>query len=113
MNDTLVIIIVIVVFGLAMLVIPQWRLKRAIPQVIRMFRDHNAVDIKNAKTGEELGFKQRSLMEGMLKPRDYKPHALNALIRADIIQITEDGKLYLSEEKLTDSGFSRPQARFG
>ena len=110
--EALFIILMIVLVVVALLVIPQWRVKRAIPQVIQMFRDNNAVGIKNARTEEELGFKQRSMMEGMFMPRDYKPRALTSLIQAEIIQMTEDGKLYLSEEKLADSGFSRPQARF-
>jgi len=110
MNEWVFIAILVVVAGLALLIIPQWRLKRAIPQVIKMFREHNAVGIKNAKTEEELGFKQRSVLEGMFRPRDYKPHALTALIQAEIIQLTEDGKLYLAEDKLIDSGFYKPEA---
>ncbi len=110
--EALFIILMGVLVVLALFVIPQWRLRRAIPQVIQMFRDNNAVGIKNAKTEEGLGFRRRNIMEGMFMPRDYKPRALTALIQAEIIQMTEDGKLYLSEEKLADSGFSRPQARF-
>jgi len=112
MNDALVIILMIALVGLAILVIPRWRIKRAIPQVIQMFRDNNAIGIKNAKAEEELGFKRRSLLDGVFMPRDYKPHALTTLIRMEIIQMTEDGKLYLSEEKLADSGFSKPQPYF-
>lgn len=112
MNEWVFIAILVVVAGLALLIVPQWRMKRAIPKVIKMFQDHNAVGIKNAKSEEELGFKQRSIMEGMFKPRDYKPHALNVLIQAEIVQVTEDGKLYLSEEKLMNSGFYKPQAYF-
>ena len=110
--EVLFIILLIVLAGVALLVIPQWRLRRATPQVIRMFRDHNAVGIKNAKTEAELGFKRRSIMEGMFRGRDYKPYALTALIRMEIIQMTGDGKLYLSEEKLADSRFYKSQARF-
>lgn len=110
--EVLFIILMIVLAGAALLVIPQWRLRRAIPQVIRIFRNYNAVDIKNAKTEEELGFKRQSMIEGMFGRRDYKPYALTALIRMEIIQMTEDGKLYLSEEKLADSRFYKSQARF-
>ncbi len=112
MNEVLLIILLIVIAGLAVLIIPQWRLKRAIPQVIRIFRDHNAVDIKNAKTGDELGLRPRGMAQQILTGRDYKLDALRVLREADIIQVTEDGRLYLSEEKLADSRFSRPQARF-
>jgi hypothetical protein len=108
--EALIIIAAIILIGLALLVIPRWRIKRAIPQVIKMFREQNAVGIKNAKTEEELGFKQRTMLEGMFMPRDFKPHALTALIQAEIIQMTEDGKLYLSEDKLIDSGLYKPES---
>jgi hypothetical protein len=87
-----------------MFIIPRWRLKRAIREVIQIFREHNATDIKKAKAIDELGLTPRGMMEGMFRGRDYKPYALNALMRAEIINRTEDGKLYLSEEKLSASG---------
>ena len=87
--------------------VPRWRLRHAIRQVIQIFKEHNATDIKNAKTVDELGLRPRSMMEGMFRGRDYKPYALSALIRAEIIQTTEDGKLYLSEDKLIASGLER------
>ncbi len=108
--EAVVLIALIVVAVLALFVIPQWRIKRAIPQVIKMFMDNNAVGIKNAKTEEELGFKRRGMLEGIFKPRDFKPHALTALIQAKIIRMTEDGKLYLAEDKLIESGFYKPGA---
>jgi len=112
MEEALLIILMVIILGVALFAIPRWRMKRAIPQVIRMFREQNAVGVKNAKTEEELGFKQRSFLEGMFRRRDFKPHALTALIQAEIIQITEDGKLYLLEEKLIDSGFYKPESYF-
>ncbi len=108
--DALFIIAMVVLIGAVLLLVPRWRVKRTIPQVIRMFRAQNAMGLKNAKTEEELGFKQRGVVEGLFKPRDYKGHALTALIRAEIIQMTEDGKLYLSEERLIDSAFYKPES---
>ena len=96
--------------GLALFVIPQWRLRRAISQVIRIFQQLNAIGVKNAKTIDELGLRPRTLMEGMLKGRDFKPYALRALIKAEVIQMTEDGRLYLSEEKLISSGLYKSQS---
>jgi len=87
-----------------MFLIPRWRLKRAIREVIQIFREHNATDIKKAKAIDELGLAPRGMMEGMFRGRDYKPYALNALMRAEVVNRTEDGKLYLSEEKLRASG---------
>ena len=67
--------------------------QRAIPKIIRTFREHNAIGIKNAKTVDELGFRPGGMMDRMLKGRDYKQYALDALRRADIIRMTEDGRL--------------------
>ena len=53
--DWIVIVAAIILLLVAMFVIPQWRLRRAIPQVIRIFREGNAIGSKNAKTLDELG----------------------------------------------------------
>ena len=112
MNEVLIIILLIIVALVSMLVIPQWLIKRAVPQVIRIFREHNAIDIKNAKTIDELRLRPRGMMQQMFRRRDYKQYALTALMRADIIQMTEDGRLYLSEEKLSESRFGGPMPYF-
>ncbi len=112
MTDVLLIILTIVIAGLALFVLPRWRIKRAISQVIWILREHNAVSIKNARTGEELGFRRQGILPGILTRRDYKLDALRALIKAGIIQTTEDGKLYLSEEKLISSGLYKSQTGF-
>jgi hypothetical protein len=90
-----------------MFLIPRWRLKRAIRQVIQIFRKHNATDVKNAKTDDELGLRPRGLMERMFRGRDYKPYALTALMNGGVVKTTEDGKLYLSEEKLSASNLGK------
>jgi hypothetical protein len=87
--------------------IPRWLMRRAARQVIKIFREHNATDAKNAKTIDELGLRPPGMMERMMRRRDYKPYALNALMKAEIIHQTEDGKLYLSEEKLSDFGLEK------
>jgi hypothetical protein len=40
----------------------------------------------------------------MFRLRDFKPYALDALVKAEIIKGTEDGRLYLAEDKLMASG---------
>ena len=89
----------------------------AIRRVVRMFRKLNALDAENARTLEELGFKEVnntgnqfvsflfggwgfSEEETMLK-------ALRFLIKDHIIVRTAEGHLYLSEEKLRASGLVR------
>jgi len=99
-----VIIVLFLAFTLvAALVVPRWFIKRAIPKVIRLFRERDAINQKNARTLDELGLKPRGMLEGMFKLRDYRQNALITLIKIGIIQTTEDNRLYLSEEKLADS----------
>ena len=104
MSNTMFIVLILVFMLLVLFIVPQWRLKRAIHQVIRIFREHNAIGIDNSKTIEELGMSPPGMLERMLRGRDYKQYALRTLIKAEIIQATEDGRLHLSEEKLITSG---------
>ena len=108
MSNVLIILAMIAIAIVAMFIIPQWRLRRAIPQVLRIFRESNAIGIKNAKTIDELGLVSRGTLGQLFRKRDYKQYALNALMQAEIIQTTEDGKFFLSEEKLAESGLDRP-----
>jgi hypothetical protein len=101
MDNPLMVIVLVIVFIVVALVLPQFLVMRTAPKVIRIFRQKNAVGAKNAKPIEELGLKQRSVIENMLRRRDYKPRALQLLISANIVQMTEDGKLYLDEESLS------------
>ncbi len=84
--------------------IPRWLVRRAARQVIKIFREHNATESKDARTIDELGLRPPGALERMMRRRDYKPHALNALMQAGIIKATEDGRLYLSEDKLAELG---------
>ena len=102
-RSALILVILVALFLLAIWLIPQWMLKRAMRQVIRIFRERNATNANNAKTIDELGLKPRSIMQNMLRGRDYKPYAVEIMVKAQVIQITEDGRLYLSEEKLSSS----------
>lgn len=77
-----------------------WLVRRAMRPVIRTFRLHNALEASTARTIAELGLEPRPRFSFKLV-RDYKPTALQAMIRAGIVKITEEGKLYLSEETLS------------
>ncbi len=112
MQTAIMIVVLLVLVVLALFVIPQWRVSRAVRDVIRIFRAQNAVDSKTAQPIEELGLQPRGIMEGMLKGRDYKPHALKSMIDAGIVQVTEDRKLYLSEEKLLTSGLEQGKSAY-
>ena len=99
-GDVLFLVVLGVLFIVVVFVVPQWLLVRNVPKVIKIFRENNAVGPKNAKTIEELGLKPKSLFERVLKRRDYKPKALQFLMRVTIVDFTEEGKVYLDEEKL-------------
>jgi hypothetical protein len=70
--------------------------------IIRTFRLHNAAGINNARTVDELGLTHKGAPL-IFRQNKYKLPALQALINANIIQTTEDGRLYLSEEDLAKS----------
>ena len=103
MNDWVVIVLLFIILLVALFVIPQFMMRRAVKTVIRIFRENNATGKKQAKTAEELDLQPKRLVERMMKPRDYKPRALQLLMSQEIILMTEDGKLYLAEEKLDAS----------
>ena len=117
MYTTILIVLIVVFMLLVLLIVPQLFLKRAINKVIQIFREHNAIGINNSKTIDELGLRPPGMMERMFRGRDYKQYALKTLIKAAIVQTTEDGRLYLSEEKLFSSGLggntSSPGQSFG
>ena len=75
-------------------------LRRATKSVINSFRENNALEKRNAKTREELGLIQQSAMERLVKAPNYKLNAMELLIDLDVIRLTFDERLYLSEEKL-------------
>jgi hypothetical protein len=103
MSDTTVIFILVGLMLFVMFILPQLLLRRAIPSVIRVFRQGKAVGVENAKTVEELGLKPKSMAQAIFRGREYKITALEVLRNANVIQSTEDGKLYLSEENLSNS----------
>jgi len=103
MSDTTVIVILVALMLFVMFILPQFLLRRAIPSVIRIFRQGKAVGIENAKTVEELGLKPKSMAQAIFRGREYKITALQVLRNANVIQSTEDGKLYLSENDLSNS----------
>lgn len=101
-NPAIFIIIIIVFFILAVFVIPSFMGQRAFKKVIHIFQYYQATNISNAKTLEDLGLKPRSFIQGMFKLRDYKPYALDFLMKSGAIQMTDDGKLYLVADRLPE-----------
>jgi hypothetical protein len=75
-------------------------MRRAIKQVIKMFRNNEALTPETAKELEQIGFKKKHFFQ-VSGLRDYKPTAMQMLIRYNIILFTEDGRYYLSEDALS------------
>ena len=100
MQGILFIVLLVILFILSVLFLPYWLIMRAVPKVIRAFRQKNAVGENNAMTIEELELKPKSIFRRMFTRRDYSQNALQFLIRADVVDITEEGKFFLNEEKL-------------
>ena len=102
LSSVLFVLIILAIFGITLFILPRFMLKRAMSQVIRIFRGHRSLSKENAKTMEELGLKPHGFMERFMKHRDYKPYAIQLLAKQGILCRTEDGRLYLSEEKLNE-----------
>jgi hypothetical protein len=85
--------------------------RRAIFKVIEIFYQHQALDIKSAKTRYELGLERPDFVQRMMRPRDYKPYALQILIRREIILEDEEGKLHMVEERLDQTLRSKTKNR--
>ena len=102
----LVLLLVLAIYG------SRFMLNRAIKKVIKAFRENNALSAGKALLPEELGLVRRTLFQ-FNAFRDYRPWALEMLRRSNIIQQTDDGRLFLSEEDLarTMPGSREPTAR--
>ena len=95
----IVIIVAIAIVGLGVFIfIPQVMTKRALPRVIKAFRQGNAVGATNAKTLIELGLSRQGLR--LLGRRDYTVQALQVLMQCNVVKTCDDGRVYLSEEDL-------------
>ena len=55
---------------------------------------------KSAKMLDEMDIKQQGMFSLKFGLRDYKFHAVQALMKSEIIKETDDGKAYLLEDKL-------------
>jgi hypothetical protein len=66
------------------------------PSIIQVFREHSAVGRDNAQTLDELGLEFKT--PRMFHQPDYRLTALAFLVKANVVQRTEQGKFYISEE---------------
>ena len=100
MYDWAIIIGMFIVLLAAMIFLPQLMIAIACPKVIKIFRKHGALTPDKAKFVDELGLKPPSFIDRMMKLRDYKPKALQLLMQINVVQMTDDGRIYLVEQEL-------------
>lgn len=100
MGDVIFIVVGGAIVLLAWIFIPALMIRRNIPKVVRIFQKNNAIGLQNAKTIEELRLKPKSMLQRMYSGQDWKNRALNLLIQTDVVLMTEDGKLYITQESL-------------
>jgi len=105
-NDILFLVLIGLLFIAAVIFIPQWMLMRNVPKVIKIMRQKNAVGEENAKFIDELGLQPKSMFQRMFARRDYKPQAFQFLLRATIVEMTDEGKVYLNEQNLMRTRWS-------
>lgn len=105
MSENTILILLTALVLIVIFVLPQIMLRRAISSVIRIFRQNKAVGTQNARTIDELGLRPKSMMHAIFRGTQYKTTALLVLRNAGVIQTTEDGKIYLSEENLSRSRY--------
>ena len=110
-ESIIAVVIMVGLFLFTIFALPQWFLRRAIRDVVRMLRAQKASDPASAKSLEVLGFRQRGMMGSAFRGRDYKPYALNIMIKAQIIIMTDDERFYLSEETLSTSNLTKSIAK--
>jgi hypothetical protein len=77
----------------ASLSIASWKMRRACNFIIQDLKKKKAIDPASAV---ELPYSKSSMFRiGM---RDYRPKALNALMKHDVIRVQEEGRYYLHED---------------
>ena len=91
MKSVLMVLITIGAFLLTLRV-AGWKMERACDFILRDLKERKAFDPASAV---ELPYSKTSMFRiGM---RDYRPRALNALVKHDDIRVVEGGRYYLRE----------------
>jgi len=99
-QDIGLIVLVLIFLFIVLYIVPMIFLRRAARAVINIFRENEATNKKNAKDRAELGLLGQTVMEHMVKTKDYKPHALEFLTKIGVVKLTIDKRMYLDENML-------------
>lgn len=93
-------VLLTLLFFVLLLGLPVILNRRAASQVITIFKKNQALGFDSARTIDELGLRPAGLGQRLVSMRDYKPRALEALVKSEVVRVTEDDRLYLDEKKL-------------
>ena len=108
MNETALLILLIILLAiLGFFVLPQIRIRRAVRQVVAIFERNNALDVRSARTIDELGLRPRTFLQGIGRIRDFKPYALQMLMDNEVVCQTDGGRLYLLQDRLPATNSDR------
>ena len=99
-SNALFILLVVILAILGFFLLPRIRIRRAVNQVVAIFQRSNALDVRSAKTVDELGLRSPTFLDGMLRMRDFKPYALQILMQTEVVRQTDGGRLYLAQDRL-------------
>jgi len=103
MDEMVIVFSLFLMLSLAALIfIPALLTERAAHKVIGRFCRYKALGPGKAKRVEQLGLNPPGLIDRLTRPRDYKPYALRFLKEAGAVSATNDGRLYLNEQKLVE-----------
>jgi hypothetical protein len=107
MDKNIILLILAFLLIVMVFVFPRLRMRRSFTIVIRRFRENNADDPQHAMRAEDLEIDFESKTPSLLRTGDEESDAARLLLNAGIIRTAEDGKLYLSEESLSNSQYSK------
>ncbi len=80
----------------------RYLLRKGLKDIVKIFRQAGALTAVSARTGQELDldapgtFSLRSFW-------DARPAAFGVLLRSGVVQVTDDGRFFLSEKALAES----------
>lgn len=98
-NSYFIIAIIVLLYIITWLVLPQLLYRRAVKHVIKIFTKYNCFSTETARTPRDLGLAQRGWIQNLGRTRDYKPRALQMLIDYEIVRKTADDRVYLDKVK--------------
>lgn len=107
MDKNIILLILAFLLMVIVFVFPRLRMRKSFTTIIRHFRENNAVNPQHARRAEDLGINFESKTPSLLRTGDEESDAARLLFNAGIIQTTEDGSLYLSEEILSNSKYGK------